>query len=45
MDCELKLEVDPDPVFPPSRHGHPYVRCGLIISEMMLLDNYIPLNE
>jgi hypothetical protein len=45
MDCEFKFEVDLDPVFPPSGHKHPHVRCGLIISEIMLLDNYIPLNE
>jgi hypothetical protein len=45
MVCEFTFEVDPDPMFPPSAHGHPHLRCGLIISEIMSVDNYIPLNE
>jgi hypothetical protein len=45
MNGEFKFEVDPDPVFPPSGHGNPHLLCGSIIPEIMLLDNYIPLNE
>jgi hypothetical protein len=42
MDCEFKFEVDPDPMFLPSGQEHPHLRCRLIISEIMLLDDYIP---